>query len=190
MSTEERASEQSSTATGGDGTTRPQGTWEPRHIIFVCWGNICRSPMAERIAEKMASDRGLDHLVFSSAATSREEIGHPIDPRARRVLTAAGYRADGHAAHQITSTEIHGADLVIGMEQLHLDRMRRMAPDADNFALMTDFDPTAAPGSGIDDPWYGPESGFQVTLTLLERAVSGLLDDIDRGILPAGPRQA
>ena len=69
-------------------------TDEPVRVVFVCWGNICRSPMAERVAEKLAADRGLDDLVFSSAATSREEIGAPIDDRAVEVLRRHGIACD------------------------------------------------------------------------------------------------
>jgi protein-tyrosine phosphatase len=99
-----------------------------------------------------------------------------MDSRAAAVLKKGGYRWDGHRAHQITAVEIRGADLVIGMEQLHLNLMRRLTPDTDNLALMTDFDPSATPGSGIDDPWYGPASGFDVTRLELERAIPGVLD--------------
>jgi len=148
---------------------------EPVHIVFVCWGNICRSPMAERIAEKMASDAGLRYVRFSSAATSAEELGNPIDSRAARVLAEGGYRTSGHRAHRITAAEIRDADLVVAMEPLHIERMLRLAPDAGNLALMTDFDPAAAPGTGIDDPWYGPVSAFRVTRAELERAMPGLL---------------
>jgi len=147
-----------------------------KQIVFVCWGNICRSPMAERVAQGMASAKGLTELRFSSAGTSREELGNGMDPRAQRVLRNAGYWTDGHRAHQITAAEIEDADLVVGMEQLHIDIMHRMAPHADNFALMTDFDPLATPGSGIDDPWYGPADRFKVTLGEIERAVAGLLE--------------
>ncbi|MCL2482602.1 MAG: low molecular weight phosphotyrosine protein phosphatase [Propionibacteriaceae bacterium] len=131
--------------------------------------------MAERIAEKMAEQAGIDGVRFTSAATSDEQLGNPIDPRAARVLTAAGYRSAGHRAHQITVDEINYADLVIGMERIHLDKMRRLAPDTGTLALMTDFDPSAEPGDGIDDPWYGPPSGFEVTRAALERAMPGVL---------------
>jgi len=153
-------------------------TPEPKkHIIFVCWGNICRSPMAERVAQKMADDRGLTEFVFSSAATSRDEIGHAIDPRAQRALRAKGYKTDGHRAHQITADEIGDAYLVVGMEQLHLDIMKRnFAPDTDNLVLITDYDARAVRGSGIEDPWWGGEDGFPVALRKIERGVSGLLD--------------
>ena len=145
------------------------------HIVFVCWGNICRSPMAERVAEKMARDAGV-RASFSSAATSTDELGNPMDRRATRVLAACGYRTGQHVAHQVTADEIRRADLVVAMEQIHIDKMRRLVPDADNLALMTDFDPSAAPGSGIDDPWYGPDSAFDTTLDRFERIMPNLLD--------------
>lgn len=150
----------------------------PRVIIFVCWGNICRSPMAERVAEKLAADRGLGDLVFTSAATSREEIGAPIDDRAAAVLERHGYRTDGHSAHQITRAEIEAAELVLAMENIHLDKMRALAPAADNLRLLTDFDPDAEPGDGIPDPWYGPAAGFERTLASVEAAVPGVLDHL------------
>jgi protein-tyrosine phosphatase len=150
-----------------------------RSIVFVCWGNICRSPMAERVAEKLAADRGLEDLVFTSAATSREEIGAPIDDRAVEVLGRHGYRTGGHSAHQITRAEIESADLVLAMENIHLTKMLAIAPGADNLRLLTEFDPTAPPGYGIDDPWYGADAGFERTLASVEAAIPGLLDHLD-----------
>ena len=158
----------------------------PVEVVFVCWGNICRSPIAERVAERMAADAGLERVEFTSAATSREEIGAPIDPRARQVLTAHGYRADDHAAHQVTAEEIAGADLVIAAEPIHVDRMLRIAPDADNLSLLSDFDPQAPEGSGLPDPWYGGPEGFEETLAAVEAAVPGVLDEVRR--LGAGSR--
>jgi len=146
-----------------------------KSIVFVCWGNICRSPMAERIAERMAGDAGLD-AQFTSAATSTDELGNPMDRQAARALESHGYRASHHRARRITRDEIRRADLVVAMEQIHIDRMRRLAPDAKNIVLMSSFDPALPPGTGIDDPWSGPDSGFDVTLHKLERAMPGLLD--------------
>lgn len=145
------------------------------HVIFVCWGNICRSPMAERVAQAAAREQGVTGVRFTSAGVSSEESGNPIDPRARRTLSAHGYDGGHHRAHRITPGEIVDADLVIGLEQLHVDRMRRLVPDADNLALLTDFDPAATPGSGIDDPWYGGEAGFEDTLASVEAAMPGVL---------------
>ena len=144
-------------------------------ILFVCWGNICRSPMAERVAQRQASAAGLDGVRFTSAGTSSEELGEPIDRRAQRVLAHAGYASGGHRAHQLSADEIRSADLVIAMEELHLSRIRRLVPDADNLALLTDFDPDALPGSGVPDPWYGSAAGFDDTLAAIEAAMPGVL---------------
>ncbi|MCW2803499.1 MAG: low molecular weight phosphotyrosine protein phosphatase [Propionibacteriaceae bacterium] len=151
---------------------------DPIRVVFVCWGNICRSPIAERVAERAARDAGLHGVEFTSAATSSEELGAPVDGRAARVLEAKGYRSDGHAAHQITAEEIAGADLVIAMEDIHATLMMGLSPDADNIALLTDFDPNAEPGSGVPDPWYGSDSGFNDTLAAVEAAMPGVLDRV------------
>lgn len=151
----------------------------------MCWGNICRSPMAERVAEKLAADRGLDDVVFTSAATSREELGEPIDARAVAVLQRHGYRTEGHTAHRVTRSEIDSAELVLAMEDIHIRKMLAIAPGTANIRLLTDFDPDADPGSGIDDPWYGPGSGFERTLASVEAAIPGLLDHLaDAGSRP------
>jgi protein-tyrosine phosphatase len=131
--------------------------------------------MAERVARKQALVAGLTDVVFTSAATSTDEIGHPIDPRGRRVLERAGYEADGHSAHQITTEEIAQAELVVVMEQLHIDLLLRRAPQATNLVLLTDFDP-AHRGEPVDDPWFGPDSAFDVTLAAIESALPGLFD--------------
>lgn len=150
-------------------------------VVFVCWGNICRSPMAERVARTVFEQEGLDVRV-SSAATSREELGNPIDPRAQRVLRRAGHSTDGHRARQITAEQIAEADLVIAMEQVHVDRMEAITGHPNpNVRLLTDFDPQAAPGSGIDDPWYGGEAGFETTLAEIRAAMPALVDHLRRG---------
>ena len=151
---------------------------DPLRVVFVCWGNICRSPMAERVAEKMAADEGLSGVEFTSAATSREELGAPIDERAETVLREHGYRVDGHKAHQITREEIENADLVVAMEDIHVTRMMGLAPEARNVSLLTDYDPEAKPGSGVPDPWYGTADGFYDTLTAVEAAMPGVLDRV------------
>lgn len=144
-------------------------------IVFVCWGNICRSPMAERVAQRYAAESGLD-IEISSAAISSEEVGAPIDRRAVRVLSKAGYDTDGHRAHRITTEEITGSDLVIAAEQLHIDRMRQLVPNASNLYLINDFNPAMPKGTPLNDPWYGPASGFEQTLADIEAAIPGIMD--------------
>jgi len=150
----------------------------PVRVVFVCWGNICRSPIAERVAQQQAAEQGLTDVEFTSAATSTDELGAPMDPRAAAVLRSRGYRADDHVAHQIDRAEIEAADLVVSMEDIHVRKMLAMAPGADNLSLLTDYDPVAAPGSGVPDPWYGTQAGFYDTLATVEAAIPGLLDRV------------
>ncbi|GAA2095036.1 low molecular weight protein-tyrosine-phosphatase [Microlunatus panaciterrae] len=143
-------------------------------VVFVCWGNICRSPMAERVARRAAQEAGLTGVDFSSAATSSDELGAPMDPRAAAMLRRHGYHPDGHVAHRISPDEISSASLVIAMEDLHLRKLRALA-DVDHLRLLSDFDPDAEPGSGVPDPWYGSDEGFADTLAMIEAATPGVL---------------
>ena len=88
-------------------------------VIFVCWGNICRSPMAEFVARKVFANEGLDARI-TSAGVSDEEHGGPMDSRARSALKSHGYPCSGHNAHQIDGSEIMSADLVIAAEPRHI----------------------------------------------------------------------
>ncbi|MGI5951765.1 MAG: low molecular weight protein-tyrosine-phosphatase [Brooklawnia sp.] len=148
-----------------------------KRILFVCWGNICRSPMGEQVARDWFERAGLDVEVGSSGV-SAEESGNRIDSRAARILRAHGYEVGPHRAQQITAADIEAADMVLGFEPLHVSRMRRIAPDAENLHLVTDFDPDAVPGSGIEDPWYGPASGFDDTLADIEAAMPGIIQAV------------
>lgn len=147
------------------------------HIQMVCWGNICRSPMAERVAQKLADDRGLD-LVIDSSGISSEEVGNPMDRRARATLSEHGYDASNHRAHQVGASDIDDVDLFVVAEQDHADRLRRMGVDPDQIRLVTDFDPEAEPGDPLPDPWWGDDEGFETTLAVLERAMPALLDQV------------
>jgi protein-tyrosine phosphatase len=151
---------------------------DPVRVVFVCWGNICRSPIAERVAEHAAASAGLDNVVFTSAAAENPTDGEPMDRRAAAALKARGYRYDRHGAHQITASEIAGADLVIAMEDIHIEMMQAIAPDATNLSLLTDYDPDAEPGSGVPDPWFGSAAGFFLTVDAIEAAMPGVLQRV------------
>jgi protein-tyrosine phosphatase len=142
-------------------------------VVMVCTGNICRSPMMERVAARQAEKAGLN-VTFTSGGTSSEEAGNPIDHRARRVLERAGYDAGHHRAHQVTAKEVAEADLVIAAEEHHRQRLLRLAPQAD-IRLLSAFDPDLADGTGLPDPWYGPPEDFDQTLTAVEAAMPGLI---------------
>src|SRR4029450_4223254 len=110
-------------------------------------------------------------IEFSSAATSTEELGEPMDRRAAAVLSERGYRHDGPRARQIGAAEIADADLVIAMEDIHVRKMLAVSPGSTNISLLTDYDPSAQPGSAVPDPWYGSPAGFYGTLNAIEAAM-------------------
>ena len=143
-------------------------------ILFVCHGNICRSPMAEYICKKMAVDRGvLEELEISSAATSREEIGNGVYPPARRKLNSVGISCDGHRARQVTKADYDHYDYLIVMEQYNIRNLMRIIgsdPDKKGYKLM-DF---AGSGGDIDDPWYTGD--FDTTYREIVEGLEGFFE--------------
>lgn len=126
-------------------------------VLFVCHGNICRSPMAEFVLKKMVADRGFENdFEISSAATSTEEIGNPVYPPVRKVLASHGLSCKGKTARQITREDYFYYDYIIAMEQYNIRNMSRIfPPDTDaKVHLMLDF--TDNPRD-VADPWYTGE---------------------------------
>lgn len=158
---------------------RPPRVGAMASLVFVCWGNICRSPMGERVARGMAAERGLE-LKVSSFGLSGENDGSPIDHRAMAVLRGGGYDADGHRARQIGREDIEAADLVVAVEPYQVDKLRRMAPGAENIRLLNDFNPDLGPGTPLIDPWYGDDAGFGDTMRDVTAAMPAILDEFDK----------
>lgn len=152
-------------------------TSTPISVVFVCTGNICRSPMAEYIARGRARELTAP-ASFSSAGISDEEQDNPIDRRAERQLTADGYAVGAHRARKITRADIAAADIVIGLEQVHVRALQRLAPDA-SIHLLSDFDPGTPDGQGVPDPWYGGPEGFRTTASAIEAAIPGIFAAIE-----------
>ena len=123
-------------------------------LLFVCHGNICRSPMAEFVMKDLVQKAGLDGgFVIDSAATSTEEIGNPVYPPARRKLAEHGIGCAGHAARQMQRADYSRYDLLIGMDQENLYNMRRICGGDPEGKIHLLLDYTARPGS-VADPWY------------------------------------
>lgn len=149
-------------------------------VIFVCHGNICRSPMAEFVMKKMVKDAGLKNFEIASAATSTEEIGNPVYPPARRLLNARGIDCDGHAARQFTQRDYDYFDYVVLMDRNNL-RNLRWNINADSYkgepgrkvSLLMDW--TRRPGD-VADPWYTGD--FEATWRDVNEGCDGLLKEI------------
>ena len=124
-------------------------------ILFVCLGNICRSPMAEYIMKDLVKKAGLDNrFVIASAATSREEIGNPVYPPARRKLAEHGIGCDGHAARQMVSSDYERFDLLIGMDHANIRNMQRICGGDTEGKIHLLMEYAGKPGKEVSDPWY------------------------------------
>lgn len=125
-----------------------------KKILFVCHGNICRSPMAEYIMKDLVKKAHRENdFEIASAATSTEEIGNPVYPPARRKLAEHGIRCDGHAARQIVRSDYDYYDYIIGMDTYNLRNMNRFFGNDPDGKITLLMDYTSRPGD-VADPWY------------------------------------
>ena len=141
-------------------------------VLFICHGNICRSPMAACILRQMAKERGVS-LSADSAATSREEIGNPIYPPAHRKLKAEGVPLDDHRARQMTRADYGAYDHLFAMDAANIRNMVRIAGGDPQGKIARLLDDTPHPRD-IADPWYTGD--FDATYRDLTEGCAALLD--------------
>ena len=145
-------------------------------VLFICHGNICRSPMAEYVMKDLVKKAGLaDRFVIRSAATSTEEIGNPVYPPARRKLAEHGIRCDGHAARQLRKSDYAEWDLLIGMDNANFRNMNRICGGDPEGKIHLLMDYTDRPGE-VADPWY--TNDFERTWRDVEAGCQGLLASV------------
>ena len=148
-------------------------------ILFVCHGNICRSPMAEFVMKDIVRKMGLEaDYEIASAATSREEIGNPVYPSAKRKLAEHGIACPGHHARQMTESDYDHYDLIVCMDRVNIrNAMRITGGDPGNkIALLLDF--TKRPGQEVADPWY--TGNFDETWDDVSEGCAGLIEKTKR----------
>ena len=143
-------------------------------LLFVCHGNICRSPMAEYVMKDLVSKAGLEHMFhIESAATSTEEIGNPVYPPARRKLAEHGISCSGHISRLLKKKDYDDFDMLIGMDDANIRNMRRICGGGDKISMLLDF--SNMPGN-VADPWYTGD--FEATWRDVNRGCKGLLENI------------
>ena len=147
-----------------------------KKILFVCHGNICRSPIAEFVMKDLVKKAGLSsQFHIESAATSREEIGNPIYPPARRKLTEHRISCGGHAARQLTKSDYNAFDLLIGMDKANLRNMQRICGGDPYGKIHLLLDYTRHPRD-VADPWYTGD--FEATWQDVLAGCQGLLKEL------------
>ena len=146
-------------------------------ILFICHGNICRSPMAEFLLKDIVRKRGLAHeFEIASAATSREEIGNPVHYGTKHKLAQLGISVAGKTARQVTARDYRYYDLLLVMDNNNMRNMRRILGDDvdDKVHLLLDYTPRR--GQSIADPWYTGD--FDITYDDIMEGLAGLLQQL------------
>jgi protein-tyrosine phosphatase len=144
------------------------------HITFVCSGNICRSPMAEKMFAHQIRERGLDDVVrVTSAGTGGWHVGDGADQRANRVLREHGYPTD-HIAAQVDDDHL-AADLVVALGRNHMRLLTQLGVEPDRVRMLRAFDPrSSAHTPDVDDPYYGGHVDFEDVFRVIDAALPGL----------------
>ena len=160
---------------------------EPFRVVFVCTGNICRSPMAEVVFRSLASSTGLSaRVVSSSAGTGDWHVGERADERTIDALARHGYDGERHRARQFAPADFTQNDLVVALDRSHERILRgwaRSETDADKIALLLSFDP-AAPSLDVPDPYYAGPRMFDQVLGMIESASRALFRQLEPAIRP------
>ncbi|WP_233590145.1 low molecular weight protein-tyrosine-phosphatase [Dyella dinghuensis] len=150
-------------------------------ILFVCMGNICRSPLVEAVARKHLADAGLQ-VEVASCGTGGWHAGEAADPRMREAAASAGYNLDRHRARQLRSTDFDRYDLLLAMDRDNLSEMQRVSGSAssDRSALFLEWSGLPSPLE-FPDPYYGERAGFADSVILAEQGVQGLIERLRHG---------
>ena len=152
-------------------------------VLFVCTGNICRSPTAEGVFRALLLKHGLqDKVRTDSAGTQDFHAGAPPDRRAIAHARARGYDISGLRARQLHEGDFAAFDLVLAMDRGHLQFMERICAPQYRARLKLFLDFAGVPDADVPDPYYGREEGFEQVLDMAEAASRGLIDHV-RGYL-------
>lgn len=152
-----------------------------KRILFVCHGNICRSPMAEFVMKDLVSKAGRDgDFYIESAATSTEEIGNSVYPPARQMLANHGISCKGKTARQMTRRDYQEFDLLIGMDDWNIRNMIRITGGDPDNKIIKLMNLTSRPGD-VADPWYTGD--FTATWRDVTEGCDALLQQIDQNVL-------
>jgi protein-tyrosine phosphatase len=149
-------------------------------VLFVCTGNICRSPTAEGVFRRLVRDAGLEGSIrVGSAGTHDYHVGDPPDERARSHALRRGYDLSALRARRIAERDFAEFDLILAMDRGHLRFLQRLSPpqNRDKVRLLMEFAP-GLEGDEVPDPYYGDSGHFEQVLDMVEAAANGLLSHL------------
>jgi protein-tyrosine phosphatase len=161
-----------------------------KRVLFVCTGNICRSPTAAGVFRKLVADAGLSDLIkVESAGTHGYHVGAPPDPRALAAGLARGYDLSDLRARRVHREDFHRFDLIVALDDDHLAALAALAPPSAGHKVrrMMEF-ARRSRAKEVPDPYYGPPEGFDHVLDLVEDAAEGLLHSMKVELGMAKPR--
>jgi len=150
------------------------------NVLFVCLGNICRSPTAEGVFRALVEKEGVaDSFRIDSAGTAAFHIGEPPDGRSQAAALRRGIDMSAQRARRVRVDDFHRFDYILAMDTENLANLQAVCPPGaeEKVHLLLDF-AVGVEGKGVPDPYYGRGDGFEVVLDLIELASFGLLDDI------------
>ncbi|SFN21908.1 protein-tyrosine phosphatase [Formivibrio citricus] len=156
-------------------------------VLFVCTGNICRSPTADGVLRKLVSSAQLDGTVeVDSAGTQGYHVGQAPDQRAQQHAQRRGYDLSGLRARQVGPEDFHRHDLILAMDRSHFAVLNRLCPaeHKSKVRLFLEYAQGASVGE-VPDPYYGGAEGFEHVLDLVEDACAGILDEIRALLQPS-----
>ena len=146
-------------------------------ILFICHGNICRSPMCEFVMKDLVAKAGrADQFEIASAATSTEELGNPVHPGTRRQLALHGISCEGKRARQVTRADYDRYDMLICADSNNIRNLRRITGGDPDGKISLVLDHTSRPGRDVDDPWYSGD--FETTWNDVSDGCAGLLREL------------
>lgn len=154
-------------------------------VLFVCMGNICRSPTAEGVFSRLIQEQGIaGRIEVDSAGTHAYHIGEPPDRRAQVSAMKRGIDLSAQRARRIEKTDFERFDYVLAMDEENYDRLAALCPEAHQakLKLLMDYAP-ALKQTEVPDPYYGGDNGFERVLDMVEHAAQGLLADIRKRYL-------
>lgn len=152
------------------------------NVLFVCLGNICRSPTAEGVFSKLVEEEGLaERIRIDSAGTHAYHVGNPPDARAQAAARKRGVELGGLRARKVIAEDFDVFDYVLAMDVNNYEDLSQVCPPGQEhkLSLFLEYAPDAAVRE-VPDPYYGGATGFEQVLDLVEQAARGLLDDIRR----------